>query len=289
VPSFPHEVGTLHLRNCTVLYGRVQAAEGVLTLKDGPGSHTAVAMRGMGKSAVVGAQDIILDPQGGSMSSALRPDGLSVQAGDTITIDGSTGLVYLGEMPTTAVGLNDNFRTVMQWADKYRHLRVMASTEGADQVQQAQRMGAEGIGLCRTEHMFLSSDRINLFRQAILAESAHHRSGWLHQLLPLQQAEFLDMFRAVGNGQVCIRLLDMPICDFLPCPEADLFEQQLGQLAEDLQLTVEDCRERVLQLQESNPALGLRGCRLSILYPEVTEMQTKAIVGTLLLSAPHSK
>jgi pyruvate,orthophosphate dikinase len=249
----------------------------VLTLRGGLTSHAAVVMRGMGKSAVVGAQGLNLDSAAHTLTSIQNPD-ITVRTGDTITIDGSTGYVYLGQMPTVSVGQDDNFRTVMQWADRNKRLGVLTNAETVEDVQQAQRMGAEGIGLCRTEHMFFQADRINLFRSMILAQDSHERATWLLKLQPLQQRDFLEIFRIVGDAQVTIRLLDPPLHEFLPSPKSPGFEEEIRGLAQRLEIDPEECQRRVLDLQESNPMLGFRGCRLAIVYPEITEMQTKAII-----------
>jgi phosphoenolpyruvate synthase/pyruvate phosphate dikinase len=237
----------------------------------------------MGKPTVVAAKKVTVDWQQQTLSCADRPQ-LVARRGDMVTVDGDGGSVYLGALPTIHTGNDANLVTVMQWADQYKRMAVLAEADSAEEAAEAMRMGADGIGLCRTERMFSQPDRLTLFRRAILSSQSIERSTWLHQLLPLMESDFHDLFRAVGGRTVIIRLLDPPLHEFLPCPGPG-FEQDIQELAQRLEMGVEDCRERVLQLQESNPALGLRGCRLSILYPEVTELQTKAFVGKLLLSA----
>eukprot|EP00600_Ochromonadales_sp_CCMP1393_P008438 CAMPEP_0174954150 /NCGR_PEP_ID=MMETSP0004_2-20121128/265_1 /TAXON_ID=420556 /ORGANISM="Ochromonas sp., Strain CCMP1393" /LENGTH=988 /DNA_ID=CAMNT_0016201933 /DNA_START=1859 /DNA_END=4825 /DNA_ORIENTATION=- len=305
--------------------GGLQAAKGVLTLRGGLTSHAAVVMRGMGKPAVVGVQQLYIDTDTGVLatrpvkaavatasSTSSTPAAatataaavkaneaieavqagiahahehlpqIMVKQGETITIDGSTGIVYTGEMPTVSVGQDENFLAVMQWADKYKRLHVLANAESPEDVQQADRMGAEGVGLCRTEHMFFHEARIDLFRHLILTDNPVERQHCLAQLLPLQQADFLQIFTTMGPRQVTIRLLDPPLHEFLPRPQNPDFSEEIAQLAARGGIPPAQCERRVRTLQENNPMLGFRGCRLSIVYPEITEMQVKAIVGAVI-------
>ena len=257
---------------------RAQAAQGLLTCGGDVGSYACTMMRTMGKTAVVGTKDICINMQDQTLTSARLPD-VVIRNGDFITIDGSTGQVYLGQMPTVAVGQDSNFATVMQWADKYKRMSVLASAGTLGEVQLAKRLGAEGIGSFCTKEMFSSTECLPLFRQVIFAENAFERSSFLLKMLPFQQAAFLDMFRTINNDAVTICLLNHPLQDFLPCPKSERFEHELREIASTLEMPYEVCLRRVMELQQSNPMLGFRGCRLSILYPEITEMLTRAIVG----------
>jgi len=259
--------------------GGMQAATGVLTLRGGLTSHAAVVMRGMGKPAVTGAQDLYIDPDAGTVCSR---SGGSIKLGDTITIDGSTGLVYIGAMPTVSVGQDDNFRTVMDWADKYKRMRVLANAETPTDVEAADRMGAEGVGLCRTEHMFFHPSRIDLFRHMILSNTHEERASCLLKLLPMQTDDFARIFRIMGDRQITVRLLDPPLHEFLPDPYSRTFEEEIERVASRGGIPPDQCRQRVLDMQESNPMLGFRGSRLSIVHPEITEMQTKAVVAAAI-------
>ena len=260
---------------------RAQAAQGLLTCGGDVGSYACTMMRTMGKTAVVGTKDICINMQDQTLTSARLPD-VVIRNGDFITIDGSTGQVYLGQMPTVAVGQDSNFATVMQWADKYKRMSVLASAGTLGEVQLAKRLGAEGIGSFCTKEMFSSTECLSLFRQVIFAENAFERSSFLLKMLPFQQAAFLDMFRTINNDAVTICLLNHPLQDFLPSPKSERFEHELREIASTLEMPYEVCLRRVMELQQSNPMLGFRGCRLSILYPEITEMQTRAIVGAAI-------
>jgi pyruvate,orthophosphate dikinase len=250
----------------------------VLTLRGGVTSHAAVVMRSLGKPAVVGAFGLHVDWEAQTLTCASRPQ-LTVRRGEVLTVDGSEGVVYVGALPTVSTGQDVNFMTVMQWADKYKRMDVLANADTPEDIAVAQRMGAEGIGLCRTERMFSHPDRINIFRRMILADSPFERATWLLQLQPLFEQDFLDIFRVIGDRPIVIRLLDPPLHEFLPNPKNPSFEEEIRSLAQHLEMDCEECLRRVMDLQESNPMLGFRGCRLSIVYPEITEMQTKAIVG----------
>eukprot|EP01032_Pedospumella_encystans_P017907 gene17907-20396_t len=260
----------------------LHACEAVLTLQDsGIDSYAARMARVMRKSAVVNANKLSLDLDNETLTCTLCPSKVA-KRGDIITIDGSTGYIYFGDLPKVQVGQDEHFRTVMQWADKYKRMGVLASVETLEDVQLALRMGAEGIGLCTTEHMFYGYDRLDLYRRVILAPNLQERSQWLLQLLPLQQHDFLEIFRLVGDTQVTIRLLDPPMHEFLPDHASPKFEEEVKSMAEKLGLPLEQVQKRLNDLKEENPMLGFRGCRLSIAYPEITEMQTKAIVGAAI-------
>jgi len=262
----------------------------VLTSHGGLTSHAAVVMRSMGKSAVTGARDLRIDANNQTVST--KDGKRSIGKGEVVTIDGSSGMVYLGEVPTTLSGHQEDFRTILAWADKYKTMNVLANADTPDEVRKAVELGAEGIGLCRTEHMFFHPDRINLFRKLILSEGLTGKSGEgkgkeerlqvLRQLLPLQRQDFLLIFREMHNRQVTIRLLDPPMHEFLPNPSKADFEEQVFALSGQVNMTVDDLRHRIYSLQEQNPMMGCRGCRLEIVYPEIMQMQAQAIVGALL-------
>ena len=244
-------------------------------------SHAAVMMRSMGKSGVVGAQNLTVDWDLCTLTSTDNPE-LVVRTGDTITVDGSQGIVYMGEMPTVSTGTDANFLTVMHWADKYKRMSVLANADTLTQISTAGRLGAEGIGSCRTERMFAHPDCLTHFRRMILSDTTHDRATSLLEMLPKQEEKFLEMFRLVGDHPIVIRLLDPPLHEFLPSPRSSHFDKEMREMAAKIDIPFEVCLRRVMELQQSNPMLGFRGCRLSILYPEITEMQTRAIVGAAI-------
>ena len=250
----------------------------MLTMCGGVTSHAAVMMRSMGKSGVVGAQNLTVDWDLCTLTSTDNPE-LVVRTGDTITVDGSQGIVYMGEMPTVSTGTDSNFLTVMHWADKYKRMSVLANADTLTQISTAGRLGAEGIGSCRTERMFAHPDCLTHFRRMILSDTTHDRATSLLEMLPKQQEKFLEMFRLVGDHPIVIRLLDPPLHEFLPSPRSSHFDKEMREMAAKIDIPYEVCLRRVMELQQSNPMLGFRGCRLSILYPEITEMLTRAIVG----------
>jgi pyruvate,orthophosphate dikinase len=255
-----------------------QAADGVLTLQGGLSSHAAVIMRSLNKAVVADLEAMDVDWDNQTLTS-IADRGKIARAGDKITIDGSSGRVYLGEKPITLANQDANFQTVMQWAERYKRLGVQAFVVNNGQVVTAKRLGAEGIGLYDTEEMFFEGGRLDLFRRWILTETTVERSNWSQQLLPLLQEHFLALFHALGNCELSVLLLDPPLATFLPDLRSRGFEDELREIAQRLDLDFELCQRRVMDLQESNPMLGLRGCRLSIVYPEITEMQVRAIVG----------
>jgi pyruvate,orthophosphate dikinase len=250
----------------------------VLTLQGGLSSHAAVTMRSLNKSAVADLEAVDANWESQTLTSVADPSKIA-RAGDKITIDGSTGRVYLGEKPITLANQDANFQTVMLWAQRYKRLGVQAAVTNKDQVTTAMRLGAEGVGLYDTEEMFLEDDRLDLFRRWILAETYVERRNWSLQLLPLLQERFLTLFHLLGNCELSVLLLDPPLSTFLPDIRSGNFEEQLREIAERLSLDFDSCQRRVLDLQESNPMLGFRGCRLSVVYPEITDMQVRAIVG----------
>ena len=246
----------------------MHAARGIVTARGGMTSHAAVVARGMGRPCVSGAGDMRIDAR---HNSILVGD-LTLRDGDLITIDGSTGDIMLGAVPTCEPKLTGEFATVMGWADDLRRLRVRANAETPADCQVARAFGAEGIGLCRTEHMFFDADRIVAVRQMILAESEAERRQALSSILPVQRGDFRDIFRAMSGLPVTIRLLDPPLHEFLPQGAAEM-----QAVAEAAGVPVSRLHERAVRLAEVNPMLGHRGCRLGISYPEIYDMQARAI------------
>jgi pyruvate,orthophosphate dikinase len=232
------------------------AAQGILTVHGGMTSHAAVVARGMGKPCVAGCEGLEL---GGGIA---RLGGKELHEGDVITIDGGTGVVYLGEIELVAPQLNEDFETILRWADELRRLKVRANADTPEDAARAREFGAEGIGLCRTEHMFFGEERLAVVQEMILADDEAGRRAALDRLLPFQQADFEGIFEAMAGLPVTIRLLDPPLHEFLPSEE---------------QATSDKMRARIRALREANPMLGTRGCRLGLVYPEIYEMQVRAI------------
>ncbi|MHA1189269.1 MAG: pyruvate, phosphate dikinase [Alphaproteobacteria bacterium] len=245
------------------------AAKGILTARGGMTSHAAVVARGMGKPCVSGAGTVKIDAKKQTMSVMGRTYG----PGDVITIDGSSGEILDGEMPMLQPELTGDFDTLMQWADGHRRMKIRANAETPADARAAREFGAEGIGLCRTEHMFFDTDRILAVREMILAEDSKGRRKALDKLLPVQKADFVELFRIMKGLPVTIRLLDPPLHEFLPKEDEDI-----AAVAKAMEVDEAKLRERVIALTELNPMLGHRGCRLLITYPEIAEMQTRAIL-----------
>ncbi len=246
----------------------MHAAAGILTSRGGMTSHAAVVARGMGRPCVVGAAELTLDMENATVLAGAH----SLREGDVITIDGASGEAIIGAVPTQQPQLSNHFSRLMSWADRTRRLRVRANAETPADVEIALSFGAEGIGLCRTEHMFFDPGRIVEVRRMILAENAEGRQAALDALLPHQRDDFLAIFRIMGGRPVTIRLLDPPLHEFLPHGE-----EEIADVAKAAALTPEAVKQRALRLSESNPMLGHRGCRLGITAPEIYEMQARAI------------
>ncbi len=246
----------------------MHVSQGILTARGGMTSHAAVVARGMGTPCVSGAGGLNVDHAGQFFTA----NGVKVKEGETITINGSTGDVILGLVPTLKPNLSEDFQTIMKWADEVRVLKVRTNAETPLDCQTARDFGAEGIGLCRTEHMFFSSDRIVAVREMILAEELDGRKKALAKLLPMQRADFVEIFKIMDSLPVTIRLLDPPLHEFLPHKD-----HEIAEVAKAVGVDVNYVKHRTSQLQEQNPMLGHRGCRLGISYPEIYEMQARAI------------
>jgi pyruvate,orthophosphate dikinase len=267
VETSPEDIGGMH------------AAQGILTARGGMTSHAAVVARGMGRPCVSGAGSVSID----YAARLMRVGATQVLEGETITIDGSTGEVMLGEVATVQPELVGDFATLMEWADRSRRLRIRTNAETPLDCRTAREFGAEGIGLCRTEHMFFDAQRITDVRQMILAEDEAGRRAALLKLLPEQRSDFEEIFRIMAGLPVTIRLLDPPLHEFLPHSEADFAD-----VAAAAGATVETLKRRVSELHEFNPMLGHRGCRLGITYPEIYEMQARAIFEAAVTVAEES-
>jgi pyruvate,orthophosphate dikinase len=246
----------------------MHAAQGILTTRGGMTSHAAVVARGMGRPCVSGAGDIRIDYKEGT----LIVHGRTLKAGDILTIDGSTGEVMAGEVPTKQPELSGDFAILMGWADGERRMKVRANAETPLDAQTARRFGAEGIGLCRTEHMFFDAERILAVREMILAKDEDGRRTALAKIAPMQRQDFVELFKIMAGLPVTIRLLDPPLHEFLPHGD-----KEIAEVAAALGHDAAKIRQRVLELSEANPMLGHRGCRLGISYPEIYEMQARAI------------
>jgi pyruvate,orthophosphate dikinase len=257
----------------------MHAAQGILTTRGGMTSHAAVVARGMGRPCVAGAGGITVDYNAQTLSSG----GRVVQAGETITLDGATGEVLIGSVAMIEPAMSDDFTTLMVWADACRRLKVRANAETPLDAETARKFGAEGIGLCRTEHMFFDPTRIGAVRQMIMAANEAGRRVALARLLPFQRQDFQDLFRIMAGLPVTIRLLDPPLHEFLPHADAELAE-----VADALGTDVEAMRRRAGELAEANPMLGHRGCRLGVSYPEIYEMQARAIFEAALAVAKET-
>lgn len=247
----------------------MHAAQAVLTMRGGVTSHAAVIGRGLGLPCVVGASDLSIDRKARVIHG---PDGRKFAAGDMITVDGTTGQILAGEAPMLEAALDDGFQTLLEWADVFRDIGVRANADTPADAEAARNFKAEGIGLCRTEHMFFEGDRLGVMREMIFAEGSDDRRAVLDRLLPMQRDDFQQLFTIMAGKNVCVRLFDPPLHEFLPADKAGLRD-----LAEQLALPVPEVVQRVNALTEYNPMLGMRGVRLGIAIPEIYDMQARAI------------
>ncbi len=247
----------------------MKAAQGILTVRGGMTSHAAVVARGMGKCCVSGCGEIKMDEENKRFTLA----GKLFKEGDCISIDGSTGAIYDGIIPTVDAEISGNFGIIMGWADKYRSLKVRTNADTPADAKKAKELGAEGIGLCRTEHMFFGEGRIDAFREMICSETIEEREVALAKILPMQQADFEGLFEALEGLPVCIRFLDPPLHEFVPTTEEDI-----ALLAKAQNKSVETIKAIISSLHEFNPMMGHRGCRLAVTYPEIAKMQTLAVI-----------
>jgi len=250
----------------------MHAANGILTARGGMTSHAAVVARGMGKPCVCGSNEIKIDYQ----NKIFKSGSYEIKEGDIITIDGGSGKIMLGEVPTVKADISGDFSKIMTWADKYRKLKVRTNSETPNDTKVAREFGAEGIGLCRTEHMFFDDKRINSVRQMILSKTTEDRKKSLEKLLPFQKKDFVEIFKIMNGLPVTVRLLDPPLHEFLPKTDKDI-----NDIANELNISNNDVKARINELHEQNPMLGHRGCRLGISYPEIYKMQCQAIFEAL--------
>jgi pyruvate,orthophosphate dikinase len=248
----------------------MRVAAGILTELGGMTSHAAVVARGMGVCAITGCDGLSIDYAAGTATTG---EGVIISRGDVITLDGTSGEVMLGDIPKTEASSSDDFQVLLSWADKHRRLKVRANAETPEDAAKARELGAEGIGLCRTEHMFFDAERIDVMRAMILSESKEEREKYLDQLLQFQHQDMLALFQVMDGLPVTIRLLDPPLHEFLPQTPEDI-----AALAQRIGKPEARISEIAGRLEEVNPMLGFRGCRLSVVYPEITEMQVKAII-----------
>ena len=247
----------------------MKASQGILTVRGGMTSHAAVVARGMGTCCVSGCGDIVMDEENKKFTLA----GKTYHEGDYISIDGSTGNIYDGQIPTVDATIAGEFGRVMAWADKIRTLKVRTNADTPADAKKAHELGAEGIGLCRTEHMFFEEDRIAAFREMICADTVEEREAALDKILPYQQGDFEELYEALQGYPVTIRYLDPPLHEFVPTEEADI-----KKLADAQGKSVETIKAIIASLHEFNPMMGHRGCRLAVTYPEIAKMQTKAVI-----------
>ena len=248
-------------------------SEGILTARGGMTSHAAVVARGMGKCCVAGCGEIKVD----EVAKEVRKDNLVLKEGDFISLDGSTGIVYLGDVAKSKAAMTGNFEKLMNWVDETRNMKVRTNADNPRDAKAAVDFGAEGIGLCRTEHMFFDEDRIPAVRKMILSNTVEDRVEALDKLLPMQQQDFVDIYKVMGDRPVNIRLLDPPLHEFLPHDD-----ETINELAKDMNIPAKEIRKRIVDLSEFNPMLGHRGCRLAVTYPEIAVMQTKAIINAAI-------
>ncbi len=249
----------------------MHSSKGILTARGGMTSHAAVVARGMGTCCVAGCSDIVIDEKAKILT--IKSKGIKIKEGEFISLDGSTGKVYLGKMATQDPSLSGNFGTLMAWSDKFRKIGVRTNADTPHDADVARKFGAEGIGLCRTEHMFFEGERIKAIREMILAADLPAREKALAKLYPYQKGDFAGLFRAMDGFAVTVRLLDAPLHEFLPKEKKDI--EELGKV---MKVSVETLKAKIEDLHEFNPMLGHRGSRLAITYPEIYDMQTRAII-----------
>lgn len=247
----------------------MHAAEGVLTMRGGMTSHAAVVARGMGTCCVSGCGDMRVNEE----KKYFELGGVTIHEGDYISLDGSNGKIYLGDVPTVEATISGNFQRIMDWADKYREMSVRTNADTPADATNAIHLGAEGIGLCRTEHMFFNPDRIPKIRKMILSDTTEEREKALNELIPFQKSDFKGLYEVMKDRPVTIRFLDPPLHEFVPNTEAE-FEE----MAEEMNLSVDEVKRRCDELKEFNPMMGHRGCRLSVSFPEIARMQTRAVM-----------
>jgi len=247
----------------------MKASQGILTVRGGMTSHAAVVARGMGACCVSGCGDIIMDEENKKFTLA----GKEYHEGDVISFDGSTGCIYDGAIPTVEATIAGEFGRIMAWADKYRTLKVRTNADTPADAKKARELGAEGIGLCRTEHMFFEGNRIDAFREMICADTVEEREAALEKILPYQQGDFEQLYEAMEGEAVTIRFLDPPLHEFVPTEEEDI-----KKLADAQGKSVDQIKAIIEGLKEFNPMMGHRGCRLAVTYPEIAKMQTKAVI-----------
>ncbi len=247
----------------------MHAAEGILTVRGGMTSHAAVVARGMGTACISGCGDIVIS----EADKFFMLDGKTYHEGDYISLDGSTGKIYDGDIATQDAVISGNFGRIMDWADSFRTLKVRTNADTPEDAANALKLGAEGIGLCRTEHMFFAPDRIPKIRKMILSTTCQAREAALNELIPYQKGDFKAIYEVMGDNPVTIRFLDPPLHEFVPTEEKDIVE-----LAKDMGLSPAEVREACDNLHEFNPMMGHRGCRLSVTYPEIARMQTRAVI-----------
>ena len=247
----------------------MKAAQGILTVRGGMTSHAAVVARGMGTCCVSGCGDIVMD----EANKKFTLGGKEYHEGDYISLDGSTGNIYDGQMPTVDATIAGEFGRIMSWADKYRKLKVRTNADTPQDARKARELGAEGIGLCRTEHMFFEGDRIDAFREMICSDTVEEREAALAKILPVQQGDFEKLYEALEGNPVTIRFLDPPLHEFVPTEEEDI-----KKLADAQGKSVETIKAIIDSLHEFNPMMGHRGCRLAVTYPEIAKMQTRAVI-----------
>ncbi len=248
----------------------MNASQGILTGRGGMTSHAAVVARGMGKCCVSGCSELTINEK---EKYFLTAAGVRYNEGDDISLDGSTGYIYQGTLATVEASLSGDFATIMEWADQERKLKIRTNADTVTDAGKAVELGAEGIGLCRTEHMFFEADRIFAFRQMIVAKDEADRRAALAKILPMQRDDFIGIFEVMAGKPVTIRLLDPPLHEFLPQED-----EEINELAESLAITAADLKAKIKSMHELNPMMGHRGCRLAVSYPEIAQMQTRAII-----------